>query len=187
MKADGVDAWLKLQKKNKHPLVLRKLSNRLTHPSSTIASHSEGEVWKGKACYIESNGSNEEEEKDRLDDDGMDGEGLTNADHITDEDNEVCSDAKMLPQSPHSSSKNHKTWRTFFTSLSVDVKCKKLMLLLHVVEVSEHILPQLLSEKHPGWQTTEGILPSLDFMGVDGQLPFNGLLWWYIHIILCGI
>ena len=103
MKADGVDAWLKqwlkLQKKNKHPLVPRGLLDRFMHPSSTIASSSKGEVWKGKAHYIESD-SSDKEEKDRLDDDGMDGEGLTNADHIADKDNEVCSDAKMLPVPP---------------------------------------------------------------------------------------
>ena len=79
-------------------------------------------------------------------------------------------------QSPHSGSKNSKTQCTFLTSLSAEVKFKKLMLLLHVAEVSEHILPRLLSEKHPGWQTIGGIPPSLDFMGVDGQLPFKGLL-----------
>src|SRR5882762_10057563 len=62
MKLDGVDAWLKhwlrLQKCNKRPLVLKARTDKTsdTHPTPTIASKSKG---KKKAHYIESDESDD--------------------------------------------------------------------------------------------------------------------------------
>ena len=74
MKSDCVDAWLKhwlrLQKRNKCPLVLKACTDKTsdTHPTPTIASKSKGK--KKKAHYIESDESDdlylvdEEDEED---------------------------------------------------------------------------------------------------------------------------
>ena len=150
MKADGIKAWLKhwlkLQKKGKHPLVLRGPSDSSPNAPLRKARRGKPRDKKGKARYIEVEDSDEEEVNDGLKSDGMDEDGSTPTNSNPANEDTAGLEVKVLPPSPHSASKNRSTRRTFLASLSADLKYKKLMLLLHVAKVSEHTVPKTLAD-----------------------------------------
>jgi hypothetical protein len=145
MKSKGVDAllkhWLKLQKKSKCPLVLRgpaDQSPKLRQGPNNVSKQKTGK-GKGKAHYIESEDSDDEETEDRSDT-GRVNEGNTELSvRHTGQSNERAPDDVMLllPPSPLSVSKNRKTHHAFLRSLSNDDNYKKLLLLLRAAKVSE--------------------------------------------------
>ena len=82
MKADAVDAWLghwlKIQKKNKRPLVLKNPSDRASDKQANPTTMSKGKQRKGKGWYV---GSDDSGNEDITDDDSVDREdGWSNAD-----------------------------------------------------------------------------------------------------------
>lgn len=137
MKSDGVDSWLrhwlKLQKKNKRPLVLKERSDKQSDHDAPLQIVPKGK-GKAKARDID---SDDEEETDYDGDDSISNAALppdppidtgTNANggnHI-----------KSLPKSPSSAARNRMSRRTFLTSLSDDKNYKQLLLLLKAANVS---------------------------------------------------
>src|ERR1700683_2597129 len=128
MKLVGIDAWLrhwlKLQKKGRHPLVLKDPMNKSSELNLKSRTVSKRKASQGKAQYIESDdsdnqdtgnksGSEETEEPPRA-------EGVANA--------------LVLSPSPLSASAMWKTHRTFLASLSSDMSYKKLQLLLYAAK-----------------------------------------------------
>ena len=83
MKSNGVDAWLKhwlkLQKKNKCPLVLKRPSDKILDTSSTSASGLKSKGKKGKARYVEPDDSANEEMDDQSDNGGVEGDESENS------------------------------------------------------------------------------------------------------------
>ena len=83
MKSNGVDAWLKhwfkLQKKNKHPLVLKQPSDKILDTSPTSASGLKSKGKKGKARYVEPDDSANEEMDDQSDNGGVEGDESENS------------------------------------------------------------------------------------------------------------
>jgi len=115
MKSDGVDAWLKhwlrLQKRNKRPLVLKARTDKTsdTHPTPTIASKSKG---KKKAHYIENDESDDlypVDEEDQDDDSRTDAP-VTPAALAKARNRDL---SKTLPPSPQTAALTRKTRRTF--------------------------------------------------------------------------
>lgn len=144
MKTDAVDAWLKhwlkLQKKNKRPLVLRGPADGTPEvPSKSKKSKnvSKQKAGKGKARYIDSDDSDDEDNEDKSDN------GKTNeatpepSAHPTGQSDGAEHNAQILPPSPLSAAKTRKTRRTFLESLSNDENYQKLLLLLYVAKVSK--------------------------------------------------
>ena len=74
MKSNGVDAWLKhwlkLQKRNKHSLVLKRPLDRSDNACPTNEVASKGKGKRKKSQYIELNPSSNRELEDKSDDDG---------------------------------------------------------------------------------------------------------------------
>ena len=109
MKSNGVDIWLnhwlKLKKKNKHPLVLKGLSNNVHKSSPALATNLKPRARCGKAHYLETNGSDCENVGSGLEDDGMDGGNALTTDGLTNKMDKVGLDA-TLPQSTYSVSNN---------------------------------------------------------------------------------
>jgi len=139
MKSDGVDAWLKhwlrLQKHNKRPLVLKARTDKTsdTHPTPTIASKSKG---KKKAHYIENDESDDlypVDEEDQDDDSRTDAPVTPSG---TGKGKEPVTYPKTLPPSPQTAALMRKTRRTFLATLSDDGNYKMLLLLLHAAKVS---------------------------------------------------
>jgi hypothetical protein len=139
MKSDGVDSWLKhwlrLQKRNKHPLVLKARTDKTseTHLTPTIASKSKG---KKKAHYIESDESDDfypVDEEDEEDDSQTDAPVTPSG---TGKGKEPVTHSKTLPPSPQTAALTRKTCRTFLATLSDDGNYKKLLLLLCAAKVS---------------------------------------------------
>ena len=168
MKSDGVDIWLKhwlkLQKKNKHPLVLKGLLDNIHESSPTLVTNLKLRSQHGKAWYLETDRSDCENVESILEDNGIDGGNAMTADGITDKAEEVVSDA-ILPQSPYSTSNNRKAHHTFLTSLSADLKYQQLLLLLHVAKVSDLQFMSTSTNKLPGWWSIGRFPPSVDYLG----------------------
>ena len=114
MKSDGVDAWLKhwfkLQKGDKHPLVLKQLSDRSDNTSSTNIVALKAKAKKQKYQHIELNNSSNGELEDKADDGGK-GDDKSTIANSTDEqgEEEGVNVVAHLP-SPYSASENQKTW-----------------------------------------------------------------------------
>ena len=140
MKSDGVDAWLKhwlkLQNKNKRPLVLKGPADQTPEVGPKSKNLSKRRAGKGKARYIESDDSDDEDHEDKSDN------GKTNeatpkpSTPPTGPSDGAESDNKILPPSPLSASNTRQTRRTFLKSLSNDANYQKLILLLYVAKVS---------------------------------------------------
>jgi hypothetical protein len=141
MKSDGVDAWLKhwlkLQKKNKRPLVLKGPADRTPEVVPKSNNVSKRKAGKGKARYIDSDDSDDVDDEDKSDDGKPNETTPEPSTHPTGRNDEAESDAKILPPSPLSASKTRKTRRTFLESLSNDENYQKLLLLLYVAKVSK--------------------------------------------------
>ena len=139
MKSDGVDAWLKhwlkLQKKNKHPLVLKRPSDEILDTSSTSASGLKLKGKKGKAPYIEPDDSANKEMDDQSDNGRVEGDESENSGQPSNTDKAMTTNVAELLPTPYSASNNQCTWQQFLVSLSADNNYKRLMLLLHIAKV----------------------------------------------------
>jgi hypothetical protein len=108
MRSDAVDAWLghwlKIQKKNKRPLVLINPSDRASDKQANPTTMSKEKQRKGKGRYVDGDDSSNE---DITDDDIVDGEdGRSNADapgtrpHRTKKSSGGMANGEVVPQSP---------------------------------------------------------------------------------------
>jgi hypothetical protein len=137
MKSKGVDLWLRhwlrLQKRNKYPLVLKDRSDK---PSDRHAPPQIVPKGKGKSKAREVNSNNDEETDSDADNSVSNpalspspptdtGTNMEGDDHI-----------KSLPKSPSSAACNRISCHAFLTSLSNDKNYKKLLLLLEAADVS---------------------------------------------------
>jgi hypothetical protein len=170
MKSDAVDAWighwLKIQKKNKRPLVLKDVSDRTSDKQAnpTVISRRKGK--KGKGRYVESGDSDHEvvanDEGVDEDHDGGSNEDAHGAPpDVADKSNEGATTATVLPPSPKSAGTNRKSRRTFLASLSDDKNYKKLQLLLYATKVCNKISAFALSQPLPEWCTVQGNTASM--------------------------
>ena len=145
MKSDGVDAWLKhwikLQKKNKRPLVLKCPTDETlgTPPPTEITLKSKKKV--GKARYIEPDDTGSEGLDECSDDGGKTKDRSVILNDGAENDGLDGQNSAMIPKSPYSASDNRRTRCKFLATLSTDNNYKKLMLLLHVAKVSEYGFP----------------------------------------------
>lgn len=126
MKSKAVDAWLqhwlKMQRKDRRPLVLKDGSNKPSELADPpIVSRRKGK--QSKARYIEAGDDNEEKE-------------------VT---------VVSLPTSPHSVAPTPMRRRIFLASLSDDEHYKRLLLLLRAAKVSNMLLVSALTDKLIGW------------------------------------
>ena len=141
MKSDGVDAWLKhwlkLQKKNKRPLVLKRPSDEILDTSSTSASGLKSKGKKGKAWYVEPDDPANKEMDHPSDNSGVEGDESENLGRPSNTDKAMTTNvAEPLP-TPYSASDNRCTQRQFLVLLSANNNYKWLMLLLHIAKVGE--------------------------------------------------
>jgi hypothetical protein len=123
MKSDGVDAWLqhwlKLQKWNKRPLVLKDGSDKI-HLNPTASSKQ-----KAKASKAQSTNDNNSDNEDVED----------NNNDKSDTDDARNDTATMLPSTPLSASGKRMGRREFLAMLSDNRNYQKLLLLLHAAKV----------------------------------------------------
>jgi hypothetical protein len=161
MKSDGVDAWLqhwlKLQKRNKHPLILKDNSDKIpsnpkllskqkrkakaSTPQSTDDTTSDEEPTDGandddEESADRANNDNEESADEANDDDGEAAEGGNNDYDKSDTDNNGHNTANMLPLSPLSASETRIARREFLATLSEDENYQSLLLMLSAAQVS---------------------------------------------------
>ena len=115
MEGDGVEAWLKhwpkLQKKGKHPLVLKGPLPLDASPKAPPRREHCGQprTRKGKNHYVEVEDSIQEEVDNGLTADGIEVDGPMHAHSISTNKDTAGLEVKILPPSPHSASKNHST------------------------------------------------------------------------------
>jgi hypothetical protein len=144
MRSDVVDAWLrhwlKIQKKNKHPLVLINQLDRASDKQANLTTLSKEKQRKGKGRDVDGDDSSNE---DITDDDIVDGEGgRSNADapgtrpNHTEKSSGGMANGEVVPQSPNSVSDMHTDHSAFLATLSNNRKYKDLLLLLHAAKVS---------------------------------------------------
>ena len=135
MKSDGIDAWLKhwlrLQRKNKCPLVLKDHSDRPSTPSKHKGK------GKGKAQDIESDDSDDEQKLDTEDD----------SESIVDKAATATDNGPVLPPSPKSAALNRNTCCAFLTSLSDNTNYQQMLHLLRAAKVSINM--QVLTVANP--------------------------------------
>ncbi|KIM77613.1 hypothetical protein PILCRDRAFT_11868 [Piloderma croceum F 1598] len=143
MKADAIDAWLKhwlkLQKKNKRPLVLRDPSDKSSKPAPTRDTIPGRKGKRSKNQHIESDDANDEE-------------------IVEEPGNSGSNEPAVLPLSPSSGGLTQNSRRTFLQSLSDDKNDRKLISLLGAAKDSD-----LLEGTPPQWVTwksTDNYLPS---------------------------
>ena len=137
MKSDGVDSWLrhwlKLQKKNKCPLVLKEHSDEQYDHDAPPQIVPKG---KGKAKARDVN-SDDEEEMDYDGNNSISNSALPPDPPIDTGTNADGGDRiKSLPKSPSSAAHNRMSCCTFLTLLSNDKNYKQLLLLLKAANVS---------------------------------------------------
>ena len=141
MKSDGVDAWLKhwlkLQKKNKRPLVLKRPSDEILDTSSTSASGLKSKGKKGKAWYVEPDDPANEEMDHPSDNSGVEGDESENSGRPSNTDKAMTTNVTEPLPTPYSASDNRRTRRQFLVLLSANNNYKQLMLLLHITKVGE--------------------------------------------------
>jgi hypothetical protein len=155
MKSDGVDAWLqhwlKMQKRNKRPLVLKDDSDESCTNPPTASKR------KSKASNAQP-----------LDDDNSDDE-PADKDNSVDEDEPVDEDDNpnpskisntnadaTLPPTPLSASDTRNTRRTFLTTLADDQNYQRLIQLLRAAKVSYMPLSNTLSNISSEWRLPGG-------------------------------
>src|ERR1700676_2648197 len=137
MKSDGVDAWLKhwlkLQKRNKRPLILKDGSDG-THPKPTSSSKHKGKATKAQLTDDDESdeGDIQEDLKDRSDE----GDKNDQSDNTNDGDNT----AKVLPPTPLSASETRMGHCEFLATLSNNKNYQKLLLLIRAANVSNTLL-----------------------------------------------
>ena len=123
MKSDAVDAWLqhwlKMQKRNKRPLVLKDDSDG-THTNPTAASKRKPKASKAQSI-----------DNDNSDDEAFDEDNNTNPLNTSNTNADAA-----LPPTPLSASETRNTRRTFLATLSDDRNYKRLLLLLRAAKVS---------------------------------------------------
>ncbi|KIM87690.1 hypothetical protein PILCRDRAFT_4104 [Piloderma croceum F 1598] len=143
MKADAVDAWLKhwlkLQKKNKRPLVLRDPSDKSSKPAPTRETVPGRKGKRSKNQQIESDDVNDEEIVEEPGDSGS-------------------NEPAVLPLSPSSGGLTRNSRHTFLQLLSDDKNYRKLISLLGAAkdgDLLEGTLPQWVT-----WKSTDNYLPS---------------------------
>jgi hypothetical protein len=147
MKSDAVNAWLKhwlrLQKRDKRPLVLKDRSDRSseTHANTPAITkkHMGRGKGKGKGRYVESDESDDEEMEDTEDESGpnqLGTKGKRTGQPASPTDDEGNGHGTVLPQSPKSAADSRRARREFLISLSEDVQYHQLLLLLRVAKVS---------------------------------------------------
>jgi hypothetical protein len=144
MKSDGVDSWLrhwlKLQKKNKRPLVFKDLSDKPSDPNAPPQVVSKGKKKASQTQYVDSDDEEEVDDDEEMDDDGEDSishPAVPSAPPIdTGTKAKVGDHIKSLPKCPSSAARNRTSRRTFLTSLSDDKNYKDLLLLLKAADVS---------------------------------------------------
>jgi len=159
MKSDGVDAWLqhwlKFQKRNKRPLVLKDMSDAI-QSNPTTTSKGKGKAKAPKAPSIDDDNSDDEADEvhtnpttapkvkakapkaPSIDDGNSD-------DNAVDEDsnnNHSTTDANRLLPTPLSASETRKTRREFLATLSDDPKYQQSLLLLRAAKV-RHIISSI--------------------------------------------
>jgi hypothetical protein len=140
MKSGAIDAWLqhwlKLQRKNKRPLVLNNSSNKSSETLPTTAKVSSQSKKRSDARNIDSSDSEDEDNVNEVGDDGPneDSSGTTDrGSHNVD--GEAL--ATVLPPSPASASQTRSSRRKFLQSLSDDKMYRKLITLLGAAKVSK--------------------------------------------------
>jgi len=140
MKSDAVDAWLKhwlkLQRKDKRPLELKGPADKSPELRPKRKNLAKRKAGKGKARYIDSEDSVNEESADTPDN-RRTNKGTTSSVRQIVQDDQGDQDDKILPPSPLSASNNRKTRRAFLESLSNDENYKRLLLLLRAAKVSK--------------------------------------------------
>ena len=150
MKSDGVDAWLqhwlKLQKRNKHPLILKDNSDKI--PSNPTSSSKQKQKAKASTPQSTNDNTSDEEPADGANDDdeeSADGanddneeaaEGGNNDYDKSDTDNNGHNTADMLPLSLLSASEMWIARREFLATLSKDENYQSLLLMLRAAKVS---------------------------------------------------
>jgi hypothetical protein len=162
MKSDAVNCWLqhwlKLQQKNKRPLVLKDSSDKPsdTSPTPTIVSKCKGKC--SKALYVESDNVDDHDMAEDVDNNDMVGDvddPHPNADDAATTSNtrpsQTVTNATSLPPSPHSATLTWKSRHTFLASLSGDKTYHRLLLLLYAAKVSNEIPVTTLTDQCLGW------------------------------------
>ena len=123
MKSNGVDAWLqhwlKLQKRNKRPLVLKDGSDKI-HPNPTASSKQKAKASKAQLT------NNDDSDDEDIEDNNNDKSDTDDARNDT---------ATMLPSTPLSASGKRMGRREFLATLSDDRNYQKLLLLLRAAKV----------------------------------------------------
>jgi len=136
MKSDAVDAWLqhwlKLQKKNKRPLVLKERPDKPAE--SRPAQESQRKGNRSSARPTE-RGKTSVEERDDADSNNANTDAPTNTASTGRTQNEEAT-TLTLPPSPKSAAFSRKSRRTFLESLSDNEHYQKMLLLLRAAKVS---------------------------------------------------
>jgi len=154
MKSDGVDAWLwhwlKLQKRNKHPLVLKHGSDE-AHPNPTSSSKRKAKASKsrvpdnndsdgGDIEETENDQSDEEDIEDDTNDQSNQGDIPEDKNDQSDNTHDGANTAKVLPPTPLSASDTRMGRHEFLATLSKDKNYQKLLLLIRAANVSNTLL-----------------------------------------------
>jgi hypothetical protein len=162
MKSVGVDAWLghwlKLQKKNKRPLVLKDLSDRSSDRNINPTSVSKKKGKSSKGPYVddvsEEEHLNNDDETEQEVNDGSDDTNDAQMDGNTvgmDGNNADSTNTKDLPPPPKSAGNSRTSRRAFLASLSDDANYKNLRLLLRATEVCITLSLVTFSDSFPEW------------------------------------
>jgi hypothetical protein len=143
MKSDAVNAWLKhwlrLQRRNKRPLVLKARSDKPSDnsPTPTVVAKGKG---KKKAKYVESDDPDDPEQWDEDADGRSDvDQSATNSSSTRKGKAAEVRTVVLLP-SPQSAALTRTSRRLFLASLADDSSYHKLLMLLHVAKASDKIL-----------------------------------------------
>jgi hypothetical protein len=141
MKSDGVDAWLKhwlkLQKQNKRPLILKDGSDG-THPNLTLSSKHKNKA--SKAQLTDDNESDEGVIQEDWKDQSNEGDVQKDKNDQSNNTNDGDDTAKVLPPTPLSASETRMGCREFLATLSKDKNYQKLLLLIRAANVSNTLL-----------------------------------------------
>src|SRR6202050_986459 len=144
MKSDGVHAWLhhwlKLQKKGRHPLVVKNPADKSSEARQKPTTLSKRKAKQAKARDIYSDDAGEQDMADKSDDGGTDAGSDKPPARRMGQATEQPDDDKVLPPAPSTASATRKTRRTFLATLSNDTNYKKLQQLLYAAQVSKQIL-----------------------------------------------
>jgi hypothetical protein len=151
MKSDGVDTWLKhwlkLQKRNKRPLVLKDGSG-VVHANPTTASRQKDKASKDQS--IDNNNADDEAVDENHNENG------SNTDTDTGMNANANIHANALPPTPLSASETRQTRRAFLATLSEDRHYQSLLLLLRAAKVNIILWSLTESHQYSGWRSFGG-------------------------------